>query len=77
VQSEIAAVRKSFINCRIGGRGTIFGNFTDTASDLHITGHGSFSGRYARSSWQDAAASGNPSKDEVCDDCHDLPPFAS
>ncbi|NJD55463.1 MAG: hypothetical protein FIA94_03550 [Nitrospirae bacterium] len=74
MEFKTATARKSFIRCRSDSRGTVAGNFTDTADELHIiTGHGGFSGHYAGSSRQDAAAGGNPTNDEVCDDCHGLP----
>ncbi|OGQ98305.1 MAG: hypothetical protein A2521_11895 [Deltaproteobacteria bacterium RIFOXYD12_FULL_57_12] len=37
-----------------------------------VTGHGKAAGNYARLSWQDNSASGNPAANQGCGACHDL-----
>jgi predicted CXXCH cytochrome family protein len=39
---------------------------------FYITGHGKASGTYARLSWQDTSATGNPAANRPCGACHDL-----
>ncbi|OGW12475.1 MAG: hypothetical protein A3G93_15375 [Nitrospinae bacterium RIFCSPLOWO2_12_FULL_45_22] len=39
---------------------------------VFVTGHGKPSGNYARLSWQDTSATGNPAANKQCGSCHDL-----
>lgn len=48
----------------------VLGN--DSTYGFFVTGHGKQPGNYARLSWQDASASGNPAAGRRCGDCHDL-----
>ena len=43
-----------------------------TTYGFFVTGHGKASGNYARLSWQDTSAAGNPAANRSCGSCHDL-----
>ncbi len=44
----------------------------DSTYGVYITGHGKTTGAYAKLSWQDALAGGNPAANRRCSDCHNL-----
>ena len=72
VKFTSATLRRTSISGRIAGPGTVTGNFIGPAFDFYVTGHGSYPDYYARLSWQDASANGNPAANEGCNNCHDL-----
>jgi hypothetical protein len=71
VKFSSASLRRDSVTGRTDSVGAI-GDLSNAVFDFHVTGHGSYSGYYARFSWQDASASGNPAAYEVCNNCHDL-----
>ena len=61
-------------NTRGDGTGNAASNILgdDSTYGFYVTGHGKDSGSYARMSWQDTAATGNPAAATSCSSCHDL-----
>jgi predicted CXXCH cytochrome family protein len=62
-------------NTKSDGSGSIAANVLgdDATYGFYVTGHGKQTGSYARMSWQDSTAAGNPAANlATCSSCHDL-----